>query len=301
VSGLYDENSTRAGLFSGAAQVTAPDDQFTSPTYVPDLVAVVKAWRAAGERGIRHACGPDTLSKYEFQQLASLRWGFDVRPTLSVRPHWYTALRPSAGAAIRRPADVFTAALVAHRRDLHGGPVVVLDCVGVVLSGRRWREPDIRLWDDLASDCHAAVRAWGAERVADAYCPNPRFWCALRKHASSVALVLVNNGPWASFSRWHDRYGFANVFNVVINSERDGITKPQELFRAHIADYAAGRPVRLVDDQPGIVAHAARWGWDSRRATRVAAWPVEEYECERNETLWMRSEVSHLSARKQGI
>jgi nucleoside-diphosphate-sugar epimerase len=145
-SGLYDEDTGPLGDFAGLDTVTVADNRTTQPTYLPDLVA---ALLDLGEvTGIVHAVGPHSLSAYDFAQIASLRWGFDVRPVLS-QPREGVLLEPTPGLVIRPPAHVFLP-------DRHPGPhlpipsvaapVPVLDTVGVVLAGRRHREPDPDFW-----------------------------------------------------------------------------------------------------------------------------------------------------------
>lgn len=278
VSGLYDHAGTQAHTFATLRRVAAADNRTSNPTYLPDLLAAVLDPPADGGR-IRHVVGPDALSSYEFLQLASLAAGFDVTPTLDVEPR-RTVLVPSPGAGVRRPAEVFTAA----RADTHDQPfrsVLVLDCVGVVLSGRRWRHPDPAFWTGLEAGPDAPLRQHGADTIVAAYGPNPAGWALLRRRPHHQRIILANNGPWATFGRWHDRYGFAHLFHTVINSQRDGIAKPDAAFRRLITERAGGRPITLVDDRADIIRTARTWGWTGVASHRVGAWPVERFAPER--------------------
>lgn len=283
VSGLFDESGTRQHRFQDLGTVDAPDDSVTSPTFVPDVIRTVGRWVAGGEAGVRHAVGPDALSAYEFLQLASLRWGFDVSPTLSTLPARRTTVRASRDTACRRPAEIFAAG--APPGQGAPGAVLVCDCVGVTLGARTWRQPGIEFWSLLASRPDAAVDHLGPAAVAGAYCPNRSFWRMLRRRRAGL-LVLANNGPKASFLLWQAKYGFDRLFDAVINSERDLLTKPDAPFLDCVERMAGTRPIRLIDDQRGIVDAALRRGWTARLATRVAAWPVEEYAYPDGESLW---------------
>ncbi len=286
ISGLFDARGTRNVQFADATAVRPPDNRMSNPTFVPDLLSVVRLWQLAGIRGIRHACGPDTLSEYEFHQLASLRWGYDVHPSLSSSPRFGTRLVSSSPGAIRSPSEVFIDERSQASCEMCGDQVLVADTVGVVLSGRRWKETDPRFWLDVNSDPSATLRTLGPERVAAAYCPNPRFWRMLRTRPAAVRMVLANNGPWESFFLWQTRYGLSRIFELVINSERDKIVKPQRAFRAGIDAFAGGRSIHLIDDHCDVVTAATNWGWIANQTTLVSTWPIEEYSYPGMEAIW---------------
>ena len=273
-SGLYDVTRGPRGMFAGMVDgVESPDDRITAPTYMPDLVSTLLD---LGERaGVLHAVGPHHLSEYEFHQIASLQWRFDVQPTLSSRPRLGVVLRSSPGIAIRSPAEVFVRRCTEHRPTGH--PVSVFDTVGVVLSGRRHIEPDSDFWGDQAAVAGGSSACFDAERVVRAYGPNPVVWRKLRSLTPHVTYVLANNGPCDSFEQWVDRYGLDKIFALTINSERDNMPKPSDAFRARINALAAGHRVQLVDDRPDIVAAAISWGWHGVIAHRTRTWPVEHY------------------------
>jgi len=288
VSGLYDAEGTRAVKFPWASAIAAADDRVTSPTYVPDLISVVQAWQRDGAHGIRHVCGPDAISEYEFYQLGSVRWGLPVRPVLSGEPRWGVVLQPSKGGMTRSVTSVFgPAASDARKRRCH--KVIVFDCVGAVLGGRRWREPDPCFWKRVDSDPNGALREYGAERLANAFAPNPRLWPKVQIARQHGRVVLANNGPWESFSIWQRKYGFAGLFDEVINSERHGLVKAGPEFREHINRLAAHQRVVLVDDRAAIVSECKRAGWDGRLTSRLCSWPIDEFDCEGSGMLWKES------------
>jgi len=270
-SGLYDDHATATRPFADLTTVFAEDDRFSQPTHVDDLITAVTG-PDSRDAGVWHVVGPDVLSGYEFWQLASLRWGFPVTPAVSGDPR-HTVMVPSPGVRVRRPRDVFTLG----RRDRRYTHTVVMDCVGVVLSGRRWKEPDPSFWAELERGPEEPFRRLGAERIAAAYAPNPFGWQLLRQRAADVQLILANNGPWASFHRWCDVYGFEQVFDLVINSQRDGVAKPSTAFRDHVRAHAGPHPISLLDDTRHIVDTVRSWGWTGTVFTRVADWPLERY------------------------
>lgn len=281
-SGLYDEHTGPHRDFAALDTVTTADNRTTQPTYLPDLVTALLDLTTprdlGGRTGIVHAIGPHTLSAYEFTQIASLRWGFDVRPALS-QPRDGVVLEPTPGLAIRPPAHVF----LPHRPapEPHAtppaAPVTVLDTVGVVLTGRRHREPDPAFWAEQAAGPEAPLARLGADRIVDAYGPNPAVWLRLRRLTPGRTYVLANNGPQETFERWAARYGLDRLFAHTINSERDGLTKAREPFRNHINALAGPHRVQLIDDSPAIIAEAARAGWDTVLTRRTGQEPVEQY------------------------
>jgi FMN phosphatase YigB (HAD superfamily) len=94
---------------------------------------------------------------------------------------------------------------------------VVVDCVGVTLAGRRWRDRDPAFWSRLATGPDESVPVLGAKRIADAYTPNAHGWNLLRGAHPRTQLILANNGPWESFRFWEEKYGFHLIFDHVIN------------------------------------------------------------------------------------
>lgn len=278
VSGLYDEGASRAHNFATAGRITAADNRVSTPTCVPDLISSVTAMERAGEVGVRHVVGAEVLSPYEFLQLAAARWGFGVEPVVDDEPSSEVTLVPSPGSAVQSVPEVFfPSGRGGGRSQSTDEPVTVFDCVGVVLAGRRWRKRETEFWTGQEAWEHRTGHLEQAEDVAGAYAPNPYFWKTLSALPSSAPLILANNGPLASFSLWERRYGFHRLFDLVINSERDGISKPDPAFFAHIRRYAGDRRVRLVDDREEIVCAALAQGWDAVLSKQVRQWPVEEY------------------------
>jgi dTDP-4-dehydrorhamnose reductase len=273
-AGLYDEHTGPLGDFADLDTVTAADNRTTQPTYLPDLVA---ALLDLGEvTGIVHAVGPHPLSAYEFAQIASLRWGFDVRPVLS-QPREGVILAPTPGLAIRPPAHVFLPDRSHPETPPIAAPVTVLDTVGVVLAGRRHREPDPDFWAGQAAGPETPLARLGADRIVAAYGPNPAVWPRLHRLTPGRTYVLANNGPRETFERWVARYGLERLFAHTINSERDGLTKACDPFRARVNALAGPHRVQLIDDSPAIVAEATRSGWDAVLTRRTGEGPVEEY------------------------
>jgi dTDP-4-dehydrorhamnose reductase len=282
-SGLFDEHTGPLGDFAALDSVTAADNRTTQLTYLPDLVTalldVTTLLDLGGQTGIVHAVGPHPLSAYEFAQIASLRWGFDVRPVLS-QPREGVVLEPTPGLMIRPPAHVFLPNSLLpppHHEAPPAAPVTVLDTVGVVLAGRRHREPDPEFWAEQAAGPEAPLARLGADRIVAAYGPNPAVWPRLGRLTPGRTYVLANNGPRETFERWVDRYGLDRLFAYTINSERDGLTKAQEAFRARVNALAGPHRVQLVDDSPAIIAEAARAGWDAVLTRRTGEGPIQEY------------------------
>ncbi len=65
-------NSCRSG-----AKMRVPSDQFSNPTYAPDLAAATLALVEKGASGIYNVVGPDWLNRYDFALKACAAFGFD--------------------------------------------------------------------------------------------------------------------------------------------------------------------------------------------------------------------------------
>ncbi len=94
--GPWDEYNFVAGVLrslDSGTPVAAPDDQFVSPTYVPDLVDTALDLLIDDESGIWHLANADAVSWAELGRRAALLAGLD--PTL---------IQGCAGATLRRPA-----------------------------------------------------------------------------------------------------------------------------------------------------------------------------------------------------
>ncbi|WP_198037006.1 sugar nucleotide-binding protein [Nocardia sp. BMG51109] len=280
VSGLYDDDGTRGRTFRAGETINASDNRHTTPTYVPDLVRAVKQMVDRDERGIRHVVGPATLSDYEFHQLASLRWGFTVRPVLATERRDGPVLVAEPSGAVRHPTEVFRS----PRAD-HGTELRVFDCVGVLLGARTWKHPDPLLWTAEESRLPQQGRLVDDPGLlADMYAPNWRLWTTVCR--APAIKILANNGKQASFEKWVERYRLDLIFDRTINSERDAAEKPGPAF-AHIVHTLAGhRTVTLYDDSREITTGAQRHGWATALAVRTALWPVSAYTCERRTLPW---------------
>jgi len=64
-------NNQRSG-----AKMRVPSDQFSNPTYAPELAAAVLDLAEKGAAGIYNVVGPDWLSRYEFALKACAAFGF---------------------------------------------------------------------------------------------------------------------------------------------------------------------------------------------------------------------------------
>ncbi|MDD2804834.1 MAG: SDR family oxidoreductase [Elusimicrobiales bacterium] len=64
------------GNHKAGAKMRVPSDQYSNPTYAPDLAAAVLDLAAAGASGIYNVVGPDWLSRYEFALKACEAFGF---------------------------------------------------------------------------------------------------------------------------------------------------------------------------------------------------------------------------------
>ncbi|OGR67274.1 MAG: hypothetical protein A2081_01375 [Elusimicrobia bacterium GWC2_61_19] len=74
-------NNQRSG-----AKMRVPSDQFSNPTYAPELAAAVLDLAAADAAGIYNVVGPDWLSRYDFALKACEAFGFDpsfIEPKLT--------------------------------------------------------------------------------------------------------------------------------------------------------------------------------------------------------------------------
>ncbi|HAN04862.1 MAG: hypothetical protein A2X30_06930 [Elusimicrobia bacterium GWB2_63_16] len=65
-------NNHRAGV-----PMRVPSDQYSNPTYAPELAAAVLDLAAKGESGIYNVVGPDWLNRYDFALQACAAFGFD--------------------------------------------------------------------------------------------------------------------------------------------------------------------------------------------------------------------------------
>jgi hypothetical protein len=277
VSAVFDDDGTPSRPFEGLRTITVADDRPATPTFAPDAVDSLLAIVETGRQGVVHLTGPSLLSDYELHQLAALKWGFDVTPTATGQGSPGARPVASPGVRLRSPSDVFVAPRSPPDKMNNTTPLIVFDCVGVVLGRRTWKRMAESFW--------ASQDAWGlrigpqadARLVADAYGPNPHFWRTLRALPPDRPRVLANNGPLASFSIWEQRYGFARIFDLVINSERDGLSKPSPKFFAKIGGMAEAGSITLIDDTEEIVLAARGQGWSAALSRRVSTWPVEEY------------------------
>ena len=59
------------------AKMRVPSDQFSNPTYAPELASAVLDLAEQGASGIYNVVGPDWLSRYEFALKACAAFGFD--------------------------------------------------------------------------------------------------------------------------------------------------------------------------------------------------------------------------------
>jgi len=59
------------------ARMRVPSDQFSNPTYAPDLAAAVLDLVEKGASGIYNVVGPDWLNRYDFALKACAAFGFD--------------------------------------------------------------------------------------------------------------------------------------------------------------------------------------------------------------------------------
>jgi len=285
VSGLFDEDGTRDGPFGRSVRVTAADNRRSRPTYLPDLVETTLHVVDEGGTGIWHVCGPDLLSAYEFWRLVGLRTKVAVEPTLDGIERFDVDVVPSAGVRLRSPSELFATRCPAPAGGFEA--VVVSDCVGVVLSARLWRRSDPEFWALVETDVERALGRYGPNVIADAYGPNPGVWEELGRRPGGVRAILANNGPWASFAVWAAKYGFAHIFDDVINSERDGLVKPEPAFRDHVRKIAQGNDIRLIDDRADIVECARSWGWTAVQTTRVASAAVERWQLPSGSSMWI--------------
>jgi len=65
------------GNHKAGAKMRVPSDQYSNPTYAPELAAAVLDLAAADASGVYNVVGPDWLSRYEFALKACEAFGFD--------------------------------------------------------------------------------------------------------------------------------------------------------------------------------------------------------------------------------
>lgn len=65
------------GNHRAGAKMRVPTDQYSNPTYAPELAAAVLDLAAADAGGVYNVVGPDWLSRYEFALKACEAFGFD--------------------------------------------------------------------------------------------------------------------------------------------------------------------------------------------------------------------------------
>lgn len=284
VSGLFDNDGTRCGAYNRQRTVSAADNRRSRPTYLPDLIQATLRMVHEGVTGIKHVCGPNLLSAYEFWHLVGLRANLTVEPALDRDERFDVDVEPSLGVRLRSPSELFTLRQHAPVGGYHS--VVVSDCVGVVLSARLWRQSDPDFWTLVENDVESALRRYGVEAIADAYAPNPDLWPELGRRPVATRAILANNGPWASFSVWATKYGFDRIFDDVVNSERDGLVKPAAAFREHVCGIARGSKIRLIDDRTDIVEQARNWGWMGIQTRRAASAAIERWQLPLGSSMW---------------
>ena len=87
----------------GGKAMTVPSDQYSNPTYAPDLAQAVLKLISLGKEGVYNVVGEDRLSRYEFALRACRVFGFDpelITPAATAEMR-QAALRPlSAGLTI---------------------------------------------------------------------------------------------------------------------------------------------------------------------------------------------------------
>lgn len=84
------------GSHKAGAKMRVPSDQYSNPTYAPELAAAALDLAEKGASGIYNVVGPDWLNRYEFALKACAAFGFDPA---------FLEPKPTAelGQAARRP------------------------------------------------------------------------------------------------------------------------------------------------------------------------------------------------------
>ena len=288
VSGLYDSIRIKGQDFSKPFQSTEPieadDTRLSCPVHVEDVVSAVRLLLESNG-GVYHVAGPDVLSRYEFYQLAALRFPNMPSVTPSSASSRQGAPRPqdsslrtdrinSLGWRARRVCDVFSPFPTENERsqaaseDFQGVgrniEALLIDCVGGLLTSRTWLPKDEHLAeiDQACADVtdgpafwQATGRAFGLngtellvlqERIAFRYTPNPPVWNNLKTWRTRFRLALVNNGSSSTFRCWVRKYGLDRVFDVLANSEEMGLRKPDSDFFLRVAEQLHTAPDRCV-------------------------------------------------------
>lgn len=281
-SGLFDEFGTRTTTFRGASRTDVADNSVSTPTAVADVVQTCSELIDHGGPPMIHCVGPHALTPYEFHVLAALRWHFDVVPTLSPTPRT-RVLQPTT-PKMRSVAQVLLAPL--RPRVVNQPRVrrcVVFDTVGVVLGGRRWMHPEDAFWQrqaalvDRTSD---SLTVSEIAETAEAYTFNPalpRLWW---RYSQNDTRVLANNGPSATFEQWVRRFDLDALFDLTLNSERDGLRKPSSAFFSRVLKATGARCGSIVDDRPDVVDAARTAGWETLLTRRRPSGLVDCFDFE---------------------
>lgn len=80
------------------ARMRVPSDQFSNPTYAPELAAAVLDLAEKGASGIYNVVGPDWLSRYDFALKACAAFGF---PPAFLEPRSTSSLGQAAARPLR--------------------------------------------------------------------------------------------------------------------------------------------------------------------------------------------------------
>lgn len=324
VSGLYGksgEQKRSSNRSEDYAQIFAEDDRFSSPVLLDDVVSATRILLNEGTAGIFHVAGPDAYSRYEFEQLLS--YYAPVRtcvvPVVSSDIDYY-APRPKdsslstgkltqLGWVAKRVPDI-----LAHcHRDsndksknsypIYGdlnplidqteARVVLVDCVGGILTPRCWlpQDPELDSFDLLCGSVQgyedlinsSARLGWSQsdllrlqKKVVFRYAPNPYIWMYLHEWQRKYKLALVNNGLSATFRNWVYKYRLDRFFHLIVNSEELGTRKPNKKFFEFVCENFNETPARclLLDDDAKIIRGASKLGMKGIRLVPLNHYPL---------------------------
>lgn len=326
VSGLYGPSGADADRFNSGlnkqGRVPAEDDRISSPVFLDDVISATRLLLKEGASGIFHVAGPHALSRYEFQQMFSYfgdaRW--QPVPVTSMMIQ-YGAPRPRNTSLSTGRLDAFgwtarTAAVGLHqsftfskdrstpdreagelllRVDEANPEVILLDCIGGLLTQRTWLQPDplIDAFDQLCGankhddELRRNIEGFDAsasslhvqKRVVQRYAPNPLIWSCLRKWKGRHKLVLANDGMSATFRMWINRYGLDLIFDDLINSSEVGMRKSQPEFYRFFAKRMGVDLTNclLIDDDQSNIDAARRSGAAVLRTHALNRFPLSEH------------------------
>ncbi|NMC35441.1 HAD-IA family hydrolase [Candidatus Beckwithbacteria bacterium] len=151
---------------------------------------------------------------------------------------------------------------------------IIYDCVGPLLIKKKsWRPSKIVLaidhkcgsalndkifWDEIKNGYGNKiidVQAL-ADKIADGYKKNIQMWEFHNQIKNIYKTGIINNGTFTIFDKWSHKFKFADNFNVMLNSAKLGIKKPDKkifdiMYRR--LGVKPGECVFIDDSKPNVI------------------------------------------------